>query len=80
MIYHFEFDIEAVFLTLFITYYTIFKKGLVRHANRVCLVLILLNFLSEFSDIMSSIANNNPDVSERVFRISGTISIFPHTM
>ena len=68
MIYHFEFDIAAVFLTLFITYYIIFKKGLVRHANRVYLVLILLNFLSEFSDIMSSIANNNPDASERVFQ------------
>ena len=65
MIYHFEFDIAAVFVTLFITYYIIFKKGLSRHANRVYLVLVLLNFLAEVSDIFGSVANNHPDFTNR---------------
>ena len=64
MYYHIEFDIAAIFLALFIIYYIIFKKGLVRHANRVYLVLVLLDFIAVISDIMSSVANNRPDYSE----------------
>ena len=65
MIYHIEFDIAAVFITLFIAYYIIFKKGIRKHANRVFLGMITLNFLAEISDILGSIANNNPELTHR---------------
>ena len=65
MTYHFEFDIAAVFITLFIAYYIIFKKGIRRNANRVFLGMISLNFLAEISDIFGSIANNNPELTTR---------------
>jgi EAL domain-containing protein (putative c-di-GMP-specific phosphodiesterase class I)/GGDEF domain-containing protein len=68
MIYHFEFDIAAVFVTLFIMYYIIFKKGLSRHANRVYLVLVLLIFLAEISDIFGSVANNHPEFTTKFFQ------------
>ena len=58
--YHFEFDIAAVCITLFIGYYIIVKKGVRRHANRVYLGMLIFNFLAEISDIFGSIANNNP--------------------
>ena len=61
MYYHIEFNVASIFLTLFITYYIIFKKGLRRHANRVYFVLILLNFVAEISDIVTSLGNNYPD-------------------
>ena len=60
MFYHIEFDIAAVFVTLFIMYYVIFKKGLRRHANRVFLILLMLHFVAEISDIFGSLANNYP--------------------
>ena len=60
MFYHIEFDIAAVFVTLFISYYVIFKKGLRRHANRVFLILLALHFVAEISDIFGSLANNYP--------------------
>ena len=65
MTYHIEFDIAAVFVTLFIAYYIIFKKGIRRNANRVFLGMISLNFLAEISDIFGSIANNNPELTTR---------------
>ncbi|MBR4580795.1 MAG: EAL domain-containing protein [Lachnospiraceae bacterium] len=81
MYYHIEFDIAAIFLTLFIIYYIIFKKGLVRHANRVYLVLVLLDFIAVISDIMSSVANNRPDYSERIFQdFWNYVYHFSHTM
>ena len=52
--YHIEFDIAAVFVTLFIAYYIIFKKGIRKHANRVFLGMILINFIAEISDIFGS--------------------------
>lgn len=61
MTYRIEFDIAAVFLTLFIIYYIIFRKGLRRHANRVYLGMLVLNFLAELSDIIGSLTNNNPE-------------------
>lgn len=61
MFYHIEFDIAAVFITLFIAYYIIFKKGVRRHANRVYLGMLVFNFLAEISDIFGSIVNNNPE-------------------
>ena len=66
MYYHVEFDVAAVILTIFIAYFIFFKKGLARHANRVYLVLIGLVFLSEVSDICSSLINNDPDSSNRI--------------
>ena len=66
MYYHVEFDVAAVILTIFIAYFIFFKKGLARHANRVYLVLIGLVFLSEVSDICSSLINNDPDSSNRL--------------
>jgi len=63
MIYHIEFDIAAVFVTLFIMYYVIFKKGIRRHANRVFLGMIIFNFLAEISDICASLASNYPEYS-----------------
>ncbi|MBO7452803.1 MAG: EAL domain-containing protein [Clostridiales bacterium] len=68
MIYHIEFDIAAVFLTLFIMYYIIFKKGLSRHSNRVYMGMLFLNFLAEISDIFSSIANNNTHIFNIFFQ------------
>ncbi|MBR3082405.1 MAG: EAL domain-containing protein [Clostridiales bacterium] len=59
--YHIEFDIAAVFVTLFIAYYIIFKKGIRKHANRVFLGMITINFIAEISDIFGSIANNHPE-------------------
>ena len=59
--YHIEFDIAAVFVTLFIAYYIIFKKGIRKHANRVFLGMILINFIAEISDIFGSLANNHPE-------------------
>lgn len=67
MFYHIEFDIAAVFVTLFIVYYVVYKKGLRRHANRVFLVMLLLGVISEFSDIFSSLCNNYPDEFTRSF-------------
>jgi len=67
MFYHIEFDIAAVFITLFIVYYVVYKKGLRRHANRVFLVMLLLGIISEFSDIFSSLCNNYPDEFIRSF-------------
>ena len=61
--YHIEFDIAAVFITLFIGYYIIFKKGVRRHANRVYLGMLIFIFLAEISDIFGSLANNNPAYS-----------------
>lgn len=60
MVYKIEFDIAAIFLTLFIIYYIIFKKGLSKHANRVYLTMLVVNFIAEISDIVASLANNNP--------------------
>ncbi len=65
MIYHYEFDIAAIFVTLFISYYIIFKKGLRRHANRVYFVMLLLALIAEISDIFGSVANNHPEFSSR---------------
>ena len=65
MHYHIEFDIAAIILTIFITYFIFYKKGLVRRANRVFLVLIGLVFVSEISDIFSSLSNNDPDSAQR---------------
>ena len=65
MTYHIEFDIAAVFITLFIAYYIIFKKGVRKNANRVFLGMISLNFLAEIADILGSVANNNPDLTTR---------------
>jgi len=59
--YHIEFDIAAVFVTLFIAYYIIFKKGIRKHANRVFLGMISINFIAEISDIFGSLANNHPE-------------------
>ena len=67
MFYHIEFDIAAVFVTLFIIYYVVYKKGLRRHANRVFLVMLLLGIISEFSDIFSSLSNNYPEEFTRSF-------------
>ena len=58
--YHIEFDIAAICITLFIAYYVIFKKGVRRHANRVYLGMLVFNFLAEISDVFGSLANNNP--------------------
>ncbi len=66
MYYHIEFDIAAVFVTLFIMYYVIFKKGLRRHANRVFLILLLLHFVAEISDILASASNNDPYLTTRL--------------
>ena len=63
--YHIEFDIAAVFVSLFIAYYIIFKKGIRKHANRVFLGMITLNFLAEIADIFGSLANNNPQYTAR---------------
>ncbi len=63
--YHIEFDIAAVFLSLFIAYYIIFKKGIRKTANRVFLGMITLNFLAEIADIFGSIVNNNPEYTAR---------------
>ena len=60
MVYRIEFDIAAVFLTLFILYFIVFKKGLSKHANRIFLGMLVLNFVSEISDILASITDNNP--------------------
>lgn len=60
MVYKIEFDIAAIFLTLFIIYYIIFKKGLSKHANRVYLTMLVINFIAEISDVVASLANNNP--------------------
>ena len=65
MTYHIEFDIAAVFVTLFIIYYIIFKKGIRKHANRVYLGMLSLNLLAEISDIFGSIANNDPEYTIR---------------
>ena len=61
MIYHIEFDIAAVFITLFMAYYILFKKGVRRHANRVYLGLLVFNFLAEIADIFGSLINNQPE-------------------
>ena len=61
MMYHVEYDIAAICVTLFITYYLIFKKGLGKHANRVYLVLVLISFIAEISDVFGSLANNHPE-------------------
>ena len=63
MIYHIEFDIAATFITLFMVYYIIFKKGIRRHANRVYLGMLVFNFLAEISDIVGSIINNSPELA-----------------
>ena len=68
MVYHFEFDIAALILTIFMAVLIFFKKGLVRHANRVFLSLIGLIFLSELADIFSSIYNNSPSPSTVVYQ------------
>ena len=68
MVYHFEFDIAALILTIFMAVLIFFKKGLVRHANRVFLSLIGLIFASELSDIFSSIYNNSPSPSTVVYQ------------
>ena len=60
MIYHIEFDIAAVFVTLFMAYYILFKKGIRRHANRVYLGMLVFNFLAEIADIFGSLVNNEP--------------------
>ena len=65
MIYHIEYDIAAVFITLFMAYYIIFKKGIRRHANRVYLGMLVFNFLAEISDIFGSLANNQPEYTTR---------------
>lgn len=66
--YHIEFDIAAVFLTLFIAYYIIFKKGIRKHANRVFLGMIVINFIAEISDIFGSLANNYPEMTTEVIK------------
>ena len=66
--YHIEFDIAAVFVTLFIAYYIIFKKGIRKHANRVFLGMILINFIAEISDIFGSLANNHPEYTTEVIK------------
>ena len=66
--YHIEFDIAAVFLTLFIAYYIIFKKGIRKHANRVFLGMISINFIAEISDIFGSLANNHPEYTTEVIK------------
>lgn len=66
--YHIEFDIAAVFLTLFIAYYIIFKKGIRKHANRVFLGMISINFIAEISDIFGSLANNHPEMTTEVIK------------
>ena len=53
MVYRIEFDIAAVFLTLFMLYFIVFKKGLSKHANRVFLGMLVLGFVSEISDIIA---------------------------
>ena len=63
MIYHIEFDIAAVFITLFMAYYILFKKGVRRHANRVYLGMLVFNFLAELADIFGSLINNHPELS-----------------
>ena len=65
MIYHIEYDIAAVFITLFMAYYIIFKKGVRRHDNRVYLSMLVFNFLAEVSDIFGSLANNQPEYTTR---------------
>ncbi len=66
--YHIEFDIAAVFVTLFIAYYIIFKKGIRKNANRVFLGMILINFIAEISDIFGSLANNHPEYTTEVIK------------
>ena len=61
MIYHIEFDIAAVFVTLFMAYFIIFKKGVRKHANRVYLSMLVFNFIAEIADIFGSYANNHPE-------------------
>ena len=63
--YHIEFDIAAVCVTLFMLYYIIFKKGVRRHADRVYLGMLIFNFLAEIADIFGSIANNQPELTTR---------------
>ena len=63
MIYHIEFDIAAVFVTLFMAYFIIFKKGVRKHANRVYLSMLVFNFIAEIADIFGSYANNHPDIT-----------------
>lgn len=63
MIYHIEFDIAAVFVTLFMAYFIIFRKGVRRHANRVYLSMLVFNFIAEIADIFGSYANNHPELS-----------------
>ena len=65
MYYHIEYDIAAVFVTLFMAYYIIFKKGIRRHDNRVFLGMLVFIFLAEISDIFGSLANNNPQFTYR---------------
>ncbi|SEV88502.1 diguanylate cyclase/phosphodiesterase [Ruminococcaceae bacterium KH2T8] len=60
MVYRIEFDIAAVFVTLFMLYFIVFKKGLSKHANRVFLGMLVLNFVSEISDISASLTDNDP--------------------
>ena len=60
MVYRIEFDVAAVFVTLFMLYFIVFKKGLSKHANRVFLGMLVLNFVSEISDISASLTDNDP--------------------
>ncbi len=81
MVYRIEFDIAAVFLTLFIIYYIVVKKGLRRHANRVYMGMLVLNFTAEISDIVGSICNNNPAYySELIQYFWNYIYLFSHNM
>ena len=81
MVYRIEFDIAAVFLTLFIIYYIVVKKGLRRHANRVYMGMLVLNFTAEISDIVGSICNNSPEYySPLIQYFWNYIYLFSHNM
>ena len=79
--YHIEFDIAAVFVTLFILYYIIFRKGLSKHANRIYLCMLVLNLTAEFSDITAAVINNEPALGGLVIQyLSNYIYLAAHSI
>lgn len=79
--YHIEFDIAAVFVTLFILYYIIFRKGLSKHANRIYLCMLVLNLAAEFSDITAAVINNEPALGGLVIQyLSNYIYLAAHSI
>ena len=61
MVYVIDFDIAAVFISIFVIFYTFNKKGLKAVSNRLFLALIIINLITAAADIASSVRNSYPD-------------------